>query len=303
MPEAVGSTAVRGPRGKVAGEMKSLGLVSSPRRSGNSELAVKEILRALPDAWEKRMIRLSDMNLIPCRACYACLAREDRSCVLKDDMEFILKHMLWADKIVIAAPCYILGAHIGVQRLIDRLMPVAERYACFADKQCALVISYGLPGWEGFTREEMLKIPHCLGMSCVGAVMMEATLPGDAVKGQYLQRLRTLAEALKDPSAGEPPRVSEDEVLLCPHCGSRLLTIRRDLSWRCALCDGSGAITQNPEGPELKADAFKGNRFRDDRRIAHERRLNKAKSEFIEHKTEIKQLQREYAEYDWWTNP
>jgi multimeric flavodoxin WrbA len=282
--------------------MRVLGLVSSPRRFGNSELAVKEILRRLPDAWDKRMIRLSDMNLMPCKACYACLSQEGNACVLKDDMDFILRHMLQADKIVIAAPCYILGAHIGVQRLIDRLMSVMEMHLRFAGKQCAVVVFHGLPGWEGMAREEMLKIPRILGMDCVGAATLEATLPGDSVRGQNLRCLHDLAEILADmrPAEACPP---EDGVLLCPYCRSRLLTVKPDRGWRCVLCGGSGLVTVGEAGFGLEADTAAGHRFTDDRRIAHAHRLQDAKREFIARRAEIKRLQQDYPDGDLWVRP
>jgi multimeric flavodoxin WrbA len=282
--------------------MKVLGLVSSPRRLGNSELATREIMRRLPGAWEKRMIRLSDMNLIACKACYSCLAREDKSCILKDDMDFVLRHMLQADRIIIAAPCYILGAHIGVQRLIDRLLPITENGLRFAGKRCALVISYGLPGWEGFAREEMLKIPYIFGMEFAGAAVLEATLPGDSIRGRNLRRLQSLAEVL----AGSRPaenHESEDGVLLCPHCRSRLLTIKPDRTWRCVLCDGRGLVTLGENGLGLKANPLYENRFSAGRRIAHERRLQEAKQQFIERRAEIKLLQEDYADGDWLRPP
>jgi multimeric flavodoxin WrbA len=288
--------------------MNVLGLVSSPRRLGNSELATREILRRLPDAWEKRMIRLSDMCLTPCKACYACLAREDKSCVLKDDMDFILSNMLWADKIVIAAPCYILGAHIGIHRLIDRLMPVSELYPDFAGKQCALIVSYGLPGWEGLAREEMLKIPRALGMDVVSATMLKATLPGESIQGSNLQCLHASADALADARTEEgrnPAKTREprEEVLLCPRCQSRLLTIKPDRTWRCVLCDTNGLVTIGEEGLGLQVNPLHEDRFTTDNRIAHEHRLQEAKREFAGRRAEIKLLQGDYRGDEWIIEP
>jgi multimeric flavodoxin WrbA len=282
--------------------MNVLGLISSPRPFGNSELAAKEIMRGLPDAWEKRMIRLSDMNLLSCTACYRCLSQEGHACVLKDDLDFILRHMLWADKIIIAAPCYVLGAHLGVHRLIDRLMPVSENYVKFAGKQCALVVSYGLSGWEGLAREEMLKIPLALGMDSAGAAVLKATLPGDSVSGRNLSRLRALAGVLAGGrGAGNYP--PEDDVLPCPRCGSRLLTVKPDRSWRCPLCDGGGFVTIGDDGLGLESNPSEENRFSTDRRIEHERNLKDAKREFAARKDEIKRVRREYPDGDLWVRP
>ena len=52
--------------------MRVLGIISSPRRGGNSELAAKEILNTLPDSWEKAMININDLDIKTCTACYAC---------------------------------------------------------------------------------------------------------------------------------------------------------------------------------------------------------------------------------------
>ena len=43
--------------------MRVLGIISSPRRGGNSELAAKEILNTLPDSWEKAMININDLDM------------------------------------------------------------------------------------------------------------------------------------------------------------------------------------------------------------------------------------------------
>ena len=49
--------------------MRVLGIISSPRKGGNSELAVKEILKTLPDSWEKAMININDLEIKTCTAC------------------------------------------------------------------------------------------------------------------------------------------------------------------------------------------------------------------------------------------
>lgn len=65
--------------------MRVLGIISSPRRGGNSELAAKEILNTLPDSWEKAMININDLDIKTCTACYACVP-QGSLCKLKDDL-------------------------------------------------------------------------------------------------------------------------------------------------------------------------------------------------------------------------
>ena len=67
--------------------MKVLALVASQRKLGNSEILAKEMLSALPDTVEKEMIRLTDLEIQGCKACYACLA-EETGYVIQDDLHF-----------------------------------------------------------------------------------------------------------------------------------------------------------------------------------------------------------------------
>ena len=50
-----------------------LGIVASPRKLGNSELAVKEIGSRIEEPHQLKMIRLNDFDIQPCIGCYRCL--------------------------------------------------------------------------------------------------------------------------------------------------------------------------------------------------------------------------------------
>ena len=55
-----------------------LGIIASPRRMGNSEILVKEISSNIPEPHRLNLLRLSDFNIKPCRACYLCLFKKER---------------------------------------------------------------------------------------------------------------------------------------------------------------------------------------------------------------------------------
>jgi hypothetical protein len=59
----------------------------------------------------------------------------------------------------------------------------------------------------------------------------------------------------------------------------------------------------NGEGLGLEADPLGENRFSAGRRIDHERRLLEAKREFIASRADIRMLQRDYINDDWWIRP
>ena len=62
-----------------------LGVVGSPRRGGNTETLVDEVLRGAEEAGAtvEKMI-LSEMDVEPCMACNACV--KNGGCVQEDDM-------------------------------------------------------------------------------------------------------------------------------------------------------------------------------------------------------------------------
>ena len=98
--------------------MKVLAIVTSARKTGNSEILAKEMLAALPDWVEKKLLRLAELNLEPCRACYACLPAGS-DCVIADDFAAVLAAIRDADAVILASPVYFLGMHTRLKLLCD----------------------------------------------------------------------------------------------------------------------------------------------------------------------------------------
>lgn len=68
---------------------KVLGLVVSNRKLGNSEILVKEIMGNIPEECNRELIRLTDLEIKPCKACYRCL-QPDNACPVRDDFNFVI---------------------------------------------------------------------------------------------------------------------------------------------------------------------------------------------------------------------
>ncbi|MDH3774803.1 MAG: flavodoxin family protein, partial [Deltaproteobacteria bacterium] len=98
--------------------MEILGLVGSPRKLGNSELMVKEISRRIPDPHRLKLVRLPEMDIRPCRACYTCLF-DDHTCPQADDFPTILEALLQADGLILAVPVYLLAANASLKQFLD----------------------------------------------------------------------------------------------------------------------------------------------------------------------------------------
>lgn len=71
---------------------KVLGLVVSNRKLGNSEILVKEIMNNIPEECSRELIRLTDLEIKPCQACYRCLQPE-KACLVQDDFNFVIKKL------------------------------------------------------------------------------------------------------------------------------------------------------------------------------------------------------------------
>ena len=67
---------------------------------------------------EVEKIRVSEMQIGYCRACYAC--ESTGKCAIKDDMAEVLQKMIDADVIVLASPVYFYSIDAQLKALIDR---------------------------------------------------------------------------------------------------------------------------------------------------------------------------------------
>ncbi|QDR79821.1 flavodoxin family protein [Sporomusa termitida] len=280
--------------------MRVLGIVASPRRVGNSEIVVKEMLAVLPDTWEKGMINLNDLVIERCKACYACLPKEKR-CILNDDLNFFLDQLRAADKIIIAAPVYFLGQHTVLKQINDRLISILNNGPeYFTAKQCVIVIPYGIKDWEGYAREATMHFARFLGLQVSGTLLVKATLPGDAAEATSLAAVKKLAKSLADNTVVD---FAEPDQVYCPDCGSSLLQIQHKAKWRCVFCgaggewavaDGQFAITCVPRTRQ---------RFSLAGMTAHGELLTQAKNEFISNRKQVAAIQQQYKDPDYWLKP
>lgn len=98
---------------------KVLILSSSPRKGGNSDILCDEFAKgAIEASNDVEKIRIAEMNVGYCRACYAC--KKSGKCVINDDMSKILQKMIDADVLVLASPVYFYSIDAQLKAVIDR---------------------------------------------------------------------------------------------------------------------------------------------------------------------------------------
>ena len=118
--------------------MKVLGIVCSPRRKGNTEILMREALRAVEEAGgETQLCLLSEMNVQPCDACGAC--REAGECKIEDDMQRIYEYLLAADGVIFGTPVYFVNVSAQAKAVIDRTYSLARSHKLRGKVAAALV--------------------------------------------------------------------------------------------------------------------------------------------------------------------
>jgi len=99
--------------------LKVLGISTSPRTKGNSDLLLREALAGAESAGAKtEYIHLSDYNIAPCIECNSCYTTGN--CRIQDDYQKLLKKMLDTDRLIFATPVFFMSVCAQAKTLIDR---------------------------------------------------------------------------------------------------------------------------------------------------------------------------------------
>ena len=287
--------------------MKVLAIVASARKVGNSEILAKEMLASLPDSVEKRMLRLEDCRIEPCRACYACLA-SGTDCIIPDDLASILHEIQEADAIILASPVYFLGMHTRLKLLCDRLISVLNEGAKYAGRRCVVAVPYGVEGWQGYGVEATVSFARFLHLDVVGVLPVHAANPGEAVQPEVLNRARELAGRLLPENENALPAEPEGNSrqptnaggIACSACGGGIFRIANTGEIQCVIC-GTSAKLKMP-GTSADATVQCTGAMPDPFRYStagiteHAQRLEAIKAEFIARRQELLALRKPYRD-------
>jgi multimeric flavodoxin WrbA len=118
-----------------------LGIVGSPRRGGNTEILVDEVLAGAEEAGAlAEKVILGKLDIGPCRGCDAC--GKTGKCVQQDDMRALSEHMAQSDVWVFGTPVYCWGPTAQFKAFVDRWYG-AGKVVTFEDKRVILTIPLG----------------------------------------------------------------------------------------------------------------------------------------------------------------
>ncbi|MHA1969509.1 MAG: flavodoxin family protein [Candidatus Hodarchaeales archaeon] len=97
--------------------LKVLGISGSPVSNSNTDRAVKAVLEA--SGLETEFVKLSDLNIGPCRACMGCV--EDNVCKYPDDFPELAEKVKKAKALVIGAYCPYSNVDAFTKAFLERL--------------------------------------------------------------------------------------------------------------------------------------------------------------------------------------
>jgi len=99
--------------------MKILGLSCSPRKGGNTETLVTEVLKgAEAEGAAGELFSVSGKEIKPCDGCQSCVTTG--ICHIDDDMQTIYQKMAAADAIIFGTPIYFYGMTAQAKAIMDR---------------------------------------------------------------------------------------------------------------------------------------------------------------------------------------
>ncbi|MEF2145999.1 MAG: flavodoxin family protein [Desulfovibrionaceae bacterium] len=103
--------------------MKVVAVNGSPRKGGNTEILLKEVLKPLENAgWETEYVQIGGKVMRGCLACYKCFENKDMRCVqVKDQFNDVAERIFAADAVILGSPTYFADVSAEMKALIDRV--------------------------------------------------------------------------------------------------------------------------------------------------------------------------------------
>jgi multimeric flavodoxin WrbA len=279
--------------------MKIIGIVSSYRRLGNTEILVKEALMGAEEQGaEVDILRLTDYKILPCEGDATCMFM-GRGCKNegKDDFDYLLKKLYQFDGVIFGAPCYILEVAAVVKQCIDRLFILSSQPSQMWGKPAGIIIPYATRGWTTYAYLQL----RFLGMEIIDQVQVHIQAMAEASNDQRaLDKARKIGiEVAKAIKTGDNKFLGDPGV--CPVCHDRILRIFKDNeAVECPTCGirGQLSIVNGKIRVRFPKEQLKWDRFAAEtsyRHVTYE--IKPSKDFFVRTWPEVKEKRRKYKDY------
>ncbi len=178
--------------------VKLLGIVGSPRKGGNTEIIIREALKAAEqEGVETELIHIVDFSLKPCDACRVCF--ETRNCVIEDDVEKIFDKMVEADGIIVGSPVYFQNVNAQTKTFIDRVgyLNIARERKPFRNKIGGAVAVARRSGLTNALSQILLFFNGARMTAAAPGVRVLAREKGEAIKDtEGLEHAKELGKSI-----------------------------------------------------------------------------------------------------------
>ncbi|MDW5563426.1 MAG: flavodoxin family protein [Methanomassiliicoccus sp.] len=182
--------------------MKVIGIVGSPRKNGNVETLVQEVLSSVAEkGGQVEKYNLNQMDYKGCQACMYC--KTHHRCQLNDDMSRLMESMRTADAVVFGSPIYYWQFTSQFRAFIDRMYVFLNpdfTVTLPKGKKAVVITSQGNPDPRLFDTvfKDFDKLLTTYGFVKVGAVNMAAGGSPNAVleRKDLLKEARSLGQSL-----------------------------------------------------------------------------------------------------------
>ena len=96
-----------------------LGISTSPRMNGNSDLLLKKALDGAESTGAIiEYVRLADLTIGPCIECNSCYSTG--KCIIEDDYQKLLEKLQKTDRLIFSTPIFFMNVCAQAKMLIDR---------------------------------------------------------------------------------------------------------------------------------------------------------------------------------------
>jgi multimeric flavodoxin WrbA len=160
--------------------MRVLGIAGSPRKNGNTEIMMNEVLRVAREAGcETEAFLMSEKQVTPCDACGTCF--EAGSCRIQDDMQELYAMLDRAGAVVFGSPVYFGTVSAQTKAVMDRMFALLVRRSLKDKIAGALVVTRRV----GAIQARSLLHGFCIaqGMIVAGGAIGYGREPGDVLTG------------------------------------------------------------------------------------------------------------------------
>ncbi|MHA1381767.1 MAG: flavodoxin family protein [Candidatus Helarchaeota archaeon] len=95
--------------------MKILHISGSPRKNSNTDYLLKSMIPYT----KGEFIKLSNYNILPCKACWAC--QKSGKCIIDDEMsDILIPKLIYSDAIILGSPVFFNNVSAQLKAFIDR---------------------------------------------------------------------------------------------------------------------------------------------------------------------------------------